>query len=249
MSSTSTIKSSLSTNQAIISYKKRPFGLECPGTNSSNFIDENLYLELGFPNQTICYKEQKINGDKKKVVGSLVATIHLIKNEKLDKPIKFQAKIVRNLGVDAISNAKLCKKCGMTISNPTKKTSETTPSINNEKPECDCVEMVCSCYDIMLSGSSQSSSSSTYQDDISERLRFPLYSNIKSEICYNTYYGTKIENEEIFNEYDTSYNNYEDCDFFYDHYKDKNEIKMNQNSSSCKLFTFLSLFITNPFLH
>ena len=98
----SSISNSSNTNQAIIYYKKRPFGLECPTTNSSNFIDEKLYLELGFPNQTICYKDQKINGEKKKVVGSLVATIHLIKNEKIDKPIKFHAKIVRSLGVDAI---------------------------------------------------------------------------------------------------------------------------------------------------
>ena len=167
--SNSTFRSRSSTsniNQAVISYKKRPFGLECPDRNSSNFIDEALYLELGFPNQTMCYKDQKINGETKKVVGSLVATIHLVKNEKLDKPIKFQAKIVRSLGVDAIANEKLWKKCGMTKSS---KHGTTTSFVTSEKPECDCVEFVCSCYDVMLSGSSLSSSSSTYQESISQK--------------------------------------------------------------------------------
>jgi len=114
ISSSSTSSSfSSSTSQAILVYGKRPFGVKPPGVNTSNYIDEDVFIKLKMNHHTICYVDQKVNGEMMKICGTVMLTTHLVKDEKIVKPLRFQAKIVRNLGFDSQANFKLWKKCGM----------------------------------------------------------------------------------------------------------------------------------------
>ena len=108
-STSSSLLSSLSSKQAILVYGKRPFGLSPTGDNTTNYVDEELFIKLKMNNQTICYVDQKVNGVKMKIVGTTMCTTHLVKEEKILKPLRFHAKIVRNLqsnlGFDAQANS------------------------------------------------------------------------------------------------------------------------------------------------
>ena len=107
--------SSITTEDPILVFAKRPFGISAPGSNSTNFIDKEIFLKLKMNHETICYANQKINGEQKKVVGTVTVTTRLVENSQVSKSLRFHAKIIRNLGCDAQANVKLWRKCGMSL--------------------------------------------------------------------------------------------------------------------------------------